>query len=74
MLETDQNTGENGREEHRIRDETGIFVFVPQTGILSKTRRESLTADDFAVEVVGNERGVRGQQFPFQEERKVLRV
>ena len=74
MLETDQNTGENGREEHRIRDETGIAVFVPQTGVLSKTRRESLDADDFAEEVVGCEQGVGRKQLSVQEERSVLWV
>jgi hypothetical protein len=41
---------------------------------VTESRRLSLNADDFAIEVIGDESGVFRQQFPLQEEKNVLRV
>ena len=39
----------------------------------TESRRLSLNADDFAIKVIGDERGVIRQPFPSQEETNVLR-
>ena len=48
------------------------LVFEAQTE--SERTAESLDVNNFAVKVVGGERGVRGEQLSFQEEGRVLRV